>query len=101
MLYGGGRHIGDLREIRDDLALRRLIGLEEMPSCSTFGDWLVRVGKGGGIEGMAGVNEEVVGEILAKDEREAYTLDVDATVIERKMRRILPLTLQIMIFFIL
>ena len=50
---------------------------------------------------MAGVNEEVVGEILAKDEREAYTLDVDATVIERKMRRILPLTLQIMIFFIL
>ena len=29
MLYGGGRHIEDLREIRDDVALRRLIGLEE------------------------------------------------------------------------
>ena len=36
MLYGGGRHIEDLREIRDDGALRRLIGLEEMPTESSF-----------------------------------------------------------------
>jgi len=57
-----------------------------VPSCSTFGDWLVRLGRGGGIEGMAGVNEEVVGEILAKDEREAYSLDVDTTVIEAEKR---------------
>ena len=35
---------------------------------------------------MAGVNEEVVGEILAKDERKAYSLDVDITVIEAKKR---------------
>ena len=86
LLYGGGRHIEDLREIREDGALRGLIGLEEMPSCSTFGDWLVRVGQGGGIEGLAGVNKEVVGEILAKDEREGYTLDVDATVIEAEKK---------------
>jgi len=82
----GGRHIEDLREIRGDGALRGLIGLEEMPSCSTFGDWLVRVEQGGGIEGQAGVNKEVVGEILAKDEREGYTLDVDATVIEAEKK---------------
>ena len=42
MLAGGGRHIEDLREIRDDEALRVLVGLRRMPSVSTFGDWLVR-----------------------------------------------------------
>ena len=42
MLAGGGRHVEDLREIRDDEALRVLVGLRRMPSVSTFGDWLVR-----------------------------------------------------------
>lgn len=46
MLYGGGRHIDDLREIVDDKALRRLIGLKGIPSVSTVGDWLRRVGNG-------------------------------------------------------
>ena len=49
MLEGGGRHIGDLREIRDDAALRQLAGIGEMPSLSTYGDWLVRMGSGGGV----------------------------------------------------
>jgi len=31
MLYGGGRHIEDVREIVEDKALRRLIGLRRMP----------------------------------------------------------------------
>jgi hypothetical protein len=42
MLVGGGRHIEDLREIRDDKSLRALVGVRRMPSLSTFGDWLVR-----------------------------------------------------------
>lgn len=86
MLYGGGRHIEDLREIRDDMALRKLIGMEEMPSSSTFGDWLMRVSEGGGVEGMEKVNEEEVREILLKDKEEEYTLDADATVIEAEKR---------------
>ena len=49
MLEGGGRHIEDLREIRDDAALRQLAGMGEMPSLSTYGDWLVWVGSGGGV----------------------------------------------------
>jgi len=32
MLYGGGRHIEDVREIAEDKALRRLIGLRSKPS---------------------------------------------------------------------
>lgn len=35
---------------------------------------------------MVGVNEEVAGEILLKDEEEQYTLDADATVIEAEKK---------------
>ena len=35
MLAGGGRHIEDLREIRDDKALRQVVELRQMPSLST------------------------------------------------------------------
>ncbi len=35
---------------------------------------------------MVGVNEEVAGEILLKDEEEQYTLDADATVIETEKK---------------
>ena len=82
MIYGGGRHIEDLREIRDDTALRNLIGLKVMPSLSTFGDWLIRMGEQGGVEAMEKLNREVFRKILTKDKNEEYTLDIDSTVIE-------------------
>jgi hypothetical protein len=82
MLYGGGRHIEDLREIRDDKALRRLIGLYKMPAVSTYGDWMRRVGESGGIKGSAVLNRQVVRDIVGRDKTLRYTLDVDATVIE-------------------
>jgi hypothetical protein len=86
MLEGGGRHIEDLREIRDDETLRRLVGLSRMPSLSTFGDWLVRSGANGGVEAMRGISEEVTGTIWKRLATAAYTLDVDATVIEAEKR---------------
>jgi len=55
MLEDGGRHVEDLREIRDDAALRRIIGLRRMPSLSTFGDWLERSGAGGGVAALGRV----------------------------------------------
>jgi len=82
MIYGGGRHIEDLREIRDDIALREIIGLKVMPSLSTFGDWLCRMGERGGIEAMEEINKEVLRRTLLRDKNEEYTLDVDSTVIE-------------------
>ena len=82
MMEGGGRHVEDLREIRDDTALRALTGLGRMPSLSTFGDWLVRAGAQGGPEAMRMVNEEVAGRILSRLADRDYTLDVDTTVIE-------------------
>ena len=82
MLYGGGRHIEDLREIRDDKALRRLIGLNKMPALSTYGDWMRRAADSGGIKSTAVLNRQVVRDIVGRDKTLRYTLDVDATVIE-------------------
>jgi predicted hydrolase (HD superfamily) len=82
MMEGGGRHVEDLREIQDDDALRTLVGLETMPSLSTFGDWMARAGAQGGRAAMGVVNEDVAKAILSHLPSPAYTLDVDTTVIE-------------------
>jgi len=66
MMEGGGRHIEDLREIRDDVALRALMGLGKMPSLSAFGDGLARSAAAGGVEAMGQVNEEKAGMILSR-----------------------------------
>jgi hypothetical protein len=86
MLEGGGQHIEDLREIRDDETLRQLVGLRRMPSLSTFGDWMARAGANGGVEALTGIDEEVAGTIWRRLARAEYTLDVDATVIEAEKR---------------
>ncbi len=46
MMDGGGRHVEDLGEIEEDGALRTLVGMRRMPSTSTAGDWLQRMGGG-------------------------------------------------------
>jgi hypothetical protein len=90
MLVGGGRHIEDLREIRDDPTLRTLIELPSMPSLSTFGDWLFRQGARGGGTTMRRVDEEIAGAILKRTATTDYTLDVDATVIEAEKKEAKP-----------
>jgi hypothetical protein len=86
MLVGGGRHVEDLREIRDDEALRAVVGVGRMPSLSTFGDWLVRAGANGGVKAMRAVDEETAVTILKRTGTADYTLDVDATVIEAEKK---------------
>jgi len=86
MMEGGGRHVEDLREIQDDVALRSLVGLEKMPSLSTFGDWLARAGAEGGSTAMGVVNEEVARTVLSRLAAPDYTLDVDTTVIESEKK---------------
>ena len=53
-----------------------------MPSLSTYGDWLVRMGSGGGVAAIRAVNDEVAETIHRRTGTSDYTLDVDATVIE-------------------
>jgi hypothetical protein len=86
MLEGGGRHVEDLREIRDDQTLRQLIGLRRMPSLSTYGDWLVRSGENGGIKAIRKVDDETAEAIWKRLATPEYTLDVDATVIEAEKK---------------
>ncbi len=73
----------DMREIKDEASLRKLLGLEGLPASSTMGDWLRRMGRDDrGLRGLATVNKQEVVEVLRRDSRTQYTLDVDATVIE-------------------
>jgi hypothetical protein len=87
MLEGGGRHIEDLREIRDDEALRKLVGIRRMPSLSTYGDWLIRMGRRGGVPAMGRIHDEVTATILKRTATPDYTLDVDGTVIEAEKKK--------------
>lgn len=83
MLLGGGCHVEDLRQIRDDSGLRRMIGLKTMPSLSTFGDWIRRQGSGRGLLCINKVNTETVKRFLrANTSVKELTLWSDPTIIE-------------------
>lgn len=87
MLYGGGQCIDDIKEIKQDKAIRKTCGLSIIPSSSTTGDWLKRTAQRGGIEGMEMVNRETAQAIIKKDKRKKYTLIVDPTIIEAEKKR--------------
>lgn len=86
MLNGGGQSLEDLREIRNDAALRELLGLDEMPSSDAVGDWLRRMGLGKGLLRLAEVNRELMRIGLERDGLSEYTLDIDATQIVAEKR---------------
>lgn len=86
MLYGGGRHIEDLRELREDRALLGATQMGEIPSSSAYGDWLVRMGEGQGLGGLARVIDEFTRKVLRRDEHQEYTLWSDPTIIEADKR---------------
>jgi hypothetical protein len=44
MLQGGGRSLEDLRELRNEGGLMKLIGRDQIPESDTVGDWLGRMG---------------------------------------------------------
>lgn len=82
MQYGGGRHIADLRELREDKTLQKATGLKIIPSDSGAGDWLLRTGKGDGNEGMSKAHRETDVKIVKMDKNEGYTLWADPTIID-------------------
>jgi hypothetical protein len=79
MLQGGGRSLEDLRMLRADEGLRTLLNLTALPSSDAVGDWLRRMGAGGGLAGLARVRRRVLRKLLGKEDRSEYTLDIDAT----------------------
>ena len=83
MLQGGGRSLEDLRELKNEEGLMRLIGRDEIPEPDTVGDWLRRMGdpKRGqpGLSGLGQLRDRINQRIMKRDGREDYTLDSDAT----------------------
>jgi hypothetical protein len=83
MFHGGGKKLEDLREIKGEMSLRELLEMESLPASCTIGDWLRRIGKDTkGLSGLGKVNHHLVREVILKDQRNGYTLDVDASIIE-------------------
>jgi hypothetical protein len=83
MLHGGGKKLDDLREIKGEVSLRELLEMKGLPASCTIGDWLRRMGRDGqGLSGLGKANQHMIAEVLKRDKRTEYTLDIDATVIE-------------------
>ena len=83
MLQGGGRSLEDLRELKTEGGLMKLLGRDEIPEPDTVGDWLRRMGdpKTGqlGLEGLDRVRDKINERVLKRDGIKEYTLDADAT----------------------
>ncbi len=90
MLMGGGCHLDDLRELKEERGLLGLMGCEVIPDAATVGDWLRRMGDPGcgqkGLMGLGEVRDGVNKWILGQEARKGYTLDVDAVQIEGEKR---------------
>ena len=80
MLFAGGRHIEDLKELINDSAFTGLLNIK-IPSTSTFGDWLRRYGKTG-LNGFKLAIDTINKKALALDDNTEYTLFIDPTMIE-------------------
>ncbi|HBR21763.1 MAG TPA: IS1380 family transposase [Nitrospiraceae bacterium] len=83
MLQGGGRSFEDLRELKNDEGLMKLIGYDTIPDPDTAGDWTRRMGDSmkdqQGLKGLGEVRDVTNHRIIRRDARGEYTLDVDAT----------------------
>ena len=86
MLQGGGRCLEDVRELRQEEPLLKLIDRKEIPNPDTIGDWLRRMGdpqnNQAGLLGLGHVRDTTNHRILRRDKAEDYTLDMDATQVE-------------------
>ncbi len=77
MLHEGGRCLDDLHHIRDDEALRLLLGMEKVPESDSLGNWLRRLGQEG-VAATTQVNKMLLKHALHKIKN--VTLDIDATI---------------------
>ncbi|MBF0554740.1 MAG: transposase [Nitrospirae bacterium] len=80
MLEGGGVSLEDIRELKYEDGLMKLIGETKIPSPDAIGDWLRRMGEESeGLWGLDKVRERATHRLLKRDGIKEYTLDADAT----------------------
>jgi hypothetical protein len=82
MLQGGGRSFEDIRELRYEEGLMKLVDINSIPDPDSAGDWCRRMGnlQTGqlGLNGLAEVRDKLNHRMMKRDKTEAYTLDADA-----------------------
>ena len=82
MLQGGGRSLEDIRELRCEEGLMKLININKIPDPDSVGDWFRRMGDISqgqkGLIGLGNVRDEINHRLMKRDDRTEYTLDADA-----------------------
>jgi hypothetical protein len=81
MLCGGGRTMEDIREIEMDEGLRQLCGFTRLPGADAIGQWLRKPDH---LKGLKQVNQFQARQVIIRSERNDFTMDVDATMVETK-----------------
>lgn len=79
MLTAGGRSLEDMRTLKNDPALLKLLQVDLLPSTDAFGDWLRRTGSEFGMAGLSRINQGVVAKRILQTGRTDHTLDGDAS----------------------
>ena len=79
MLHSGGKSLDDIRIIREDKAMRKLLKLNAIPTADAVGKWLKRHGLIG-MYGVEHINRKLLKRYL-KRLKKALVLDIDASVI--------------------
>ena len=83
LLQGGGRSFEDIRELKYEAGLMKLVDINNIPDPDSVGDWCRRMGNlqtdQQGLKGLGIVRDKLNHRMMKRDKREAYTLDADAT----------------------
>ena len=78
----GGRHLEDIRDIKEDEGFRKLLDIKTIPGPDSMGDWLRRQGSLGRENYLQRIADRTVGSYLHSGRVHDYTLDIDSTLIE-------------------
>ena len=81
MLRGGGRTMEDIREVELDEGLRDLCGFTRLPGADAIGQWLRKPDR---LKGLKQVNRFQARQVIVRSERNDFTVDVDAMMVETK-----------------
>ena len=76
MQHEGGIRLDDLKYLKKDEAITKLLGLKDIPQPDSVGDWLRRMGTSG-VDAISLINKELC-RIALKDSKE-ITLDIDTS----------------------
>ncbi len=76
MQHEGGIRLDDLKHLKEDEAITKLLGLKNIPQPDSCGDWLRRTGTSG-VNSISLINKELCS--IALKDTKYITLDIDAS----------------------